>query len=200
MAQTRKSIDRPIDGKCPTGYHPRKGYTIKKTGTRVADSCVRATTFGPPRKNFVRDTRRRMSQRLQGISQSRRGIKPCPRGKILRSPYVRIRKDKRVFIPASCINDVGNPGKGFVSPSGSTGIGPLRKGDLARFGYKTVTAMSEERRHLALRSAVQEYGSLTVWRKLNAIYIYTRHTSPESSAIFLEDRDWVRNTFGISAI
>ena len=131
---------------------------------------------------------------------SRRGIKPCSRGKILRNPYVRIRNDKRIFIPASCITDVGNPGKGFVSPSGGTGIGPLRKGDLARFGYKTVTAMSESRRHLALRAAIQEYGPLTVWRKLNAVYIYTRHTSPESSAIFLADRDWVKTTFGISAV
>jgi len=193
MVQTRKN------GVCPIGYHPRKGYTIKKTGTRVAESCVRATTLGPPRSEFVRATRREASRRLQGIPITRRGIKPCPRGKILRSPYVRIRKDKRIFIPASCISDVGNPGKGYRSPSGGEGIGPLRKGDLAKFGYTTVTAMSESRRHLALRAAVQEYGSLTVWRKLNAVYIYTRHTSPASSAIFLADRDWVRNTFGISA-
>ena len=143
--------------------------------------------------------RRRMTQR----SQSRRGIKECPKGKILRSPYVRIRNDKRIFIPASCIRDVGNPGKGYVDPvSGApgAGIGPLRKGDLAQFGYKTVTAMSESRRHLALRAAVQTYGSLSIWRKLNAIYVYTRHTAPASSAIFLSDRDWVRMTFGISAI
>ena len=182
MNKTRKP------GSCPIGYHHRKGYTIKRTGTRVAESCVKST-FGTLRKS-------------QKKSHSRRGIKTCQRGKILRSPYVRIQKDKRIFIPASCIDDVGNPGKGFTSSSDSTdtGIGPLRKGDLARFGYKTVTAMSESRRHLALRAAVQEYGSLTVWRKLNAVYIYTRHTSPESSAIFLADRDWVRFTFGISAI
>lgn len=200
MALTRKSVNRMPDGTCPIGYHPRKGYTVKKTGTRVSESCVRATTFGPPHSNFVQTTRRRMTRRLQGIPRTRRGIKSCPRGKIVRSPYVRMRKNKRIFVPASCIPNVGNPGKGFVSPTGKGGIGPLRKGDLAKFGYKTVTSMNENSRHQALRAAVQEYGSLTVWRKLNAIYVYTRHTSPASSAIFLADRDWVRNTFGISSL
>lgn len=203
MPHTRKSILSRADGTCPAGYHPRKGYTVKKTGTKVHASCVKATTFGSPRNNFVRATRRRMTQRLQGIPQSRRGIKTCPRGKILRSPYVRIRKDKRIFTPASCIADIGNPGKGFEGLSGPSvekGIGPLRKGDLARFGYHKVVSMNETVRRLALHAAVKEYGSLTVWRKLNALHVYTRHTSPASSAVFREDRDWVRNTFGISAI
>jgi hypothetical protein len=100
-------------------------------------------------------------------------------------------------VPASCIKDVGNPGKGI--PSGAPGIGALRKGDLKRFGYGKVTEMSETRRHLALAAAVKAYGSLTVWRKLNAIFIYTRHTSPASSRVFKADRDWIKATWGIKA-
>ena len=96
---------------------------------------------------------------------------------------------------ASCIKNVGNPGKGL--PSGAPGIGPLRKGDLKRFGYSHVVAMSEGRRHLALAAAVKAYGSLTVWRKLNALFVYTRHTSPASSAIFKADRDWIRDTAAV---
>jgi hypothetical protein len=46
---------------------------------------------------------------------------------------------------------------------------------------------------------MQEYGSLTVWRKLNAVYVYTRRTSPSNSRIFKEDMDWIRTTFGIKA-
>jgi len=75
------------------------------------------------------------------------------------------------------------------------GIGPLHKGDLSRFGYEHVTQMTKGRRHLALAAAVATYGSLTVRRKLNAVYVYTRNTAPASSAIFKADRDWVRNTF-----
>jgi hypothetical protein len=55
--------------------------------------------------------------------------------------------------------------------------------------------MTKGRRHLALAAAVATYGSLTVRRKLNAVYVYTRNTAPASSAIFKADRDWVRNTF-----
>lgn len=191
MAATRKS--RP----CPSGYHPRKAYTLK--GTRVAAACVRATTKSEPRSVFLARTRKRMTIRLRGIPKTRRGPTTCPSGTIVRNPYVRILKTtrKRTFVPASCIPDIGNPGKGL--PSGDRGIGPLRRGDLKRFGYSDVVGMSEGRRHLALAAAVKAYGSLTVWRKLNAIYVYTRHTSPQSSRIFDADRDWVKATYGIAA-
>lgn len=96
-------------------------------------------------------------------------------------------------MPASCIADRGNPGKGFA---GGKGIGPLKSGDLAQFGYTSVVSLSQGRRHLALAKAVKAYGSLALWRKLNAIYVYTRNTAPASSAIFKADRDWVRATYG----
>jgi hypothetical protein len=92
---------------------------------------------------------------------------------------------------------MGAPGKGI--PTGAPGIGPLRKGDLHRFGYTDVAHLSEGRRHLALAAAVKAYGALTVWRKLNAIYVYTRRTSPRSSAIFNADRDWIKTHYGIEA-
>ena len=138
-----------------------------------------------------------MTSRLRGIPKGSRGPTVCPPGTIVRDPYVRMRLGKRQFVPASCITDVGNPGKGI--PNGKPGIGKLRKGDLKRFGYDNVTSMSDGRRHLALALAVKEYGSLTVWRKLNAVYIYTRHTAPASSAIFKADRDWIKEHYGIKA-
>jgi hypothetical protein len=54
-------------------------------------------------------------------------------------------------------------------------------------------------RHAALAKAVKEFGSLGVWRKLNAVYVYTRRTAPEASKTFKADRDWVRATYGIKA-
>jgi len=77
------------------------------------------------------------------------------------------------------------------------GIGPLRKGELAVFGYVNVAALSEGKRHLALGRAVHAYGSLSVFRKLNAVYVYTRYTAPVSSAIFKLDRDWVKEYYGV---
>jgi hypothetical protein len=200
MAYTRKSRPVASNGSCPPGYHPRRAYTIKRTGTRVAAACVRATTSaGEPRSAFLKRTRERMTQRLRGIPVESRGVSSCPPGYIVRNPYVRVRRTtgKRSFVPASCIRNVGAPGKGLAS--GAPGIGPLRKGTLERFGYTNVTALSSARRHLALASAVRAYGALTVWRKLNAVYVYTRRTSPASSRIFKTDRDWIRATYGITA-
>jgi hypothetical protein len=183
-------------GICRPGFHPRKAYTVK--GTRVAASCVRKTTSARETHNaFVARTRGRMTRRLRGVPKTARGPSLCPPKKIRRNPYVRIRKGIRTFVPASCIANVGAPGKGLAS--GQPGIGPLRQGNLKRFGYTNVRKMSEGRRHLALGVAVHKYGSLTVWRKLNAIYVYTRRTSPASSAIFKADRDWVKTTYGIKA-
>jgi hypothetical protein len=192
-----RSISRRSDGSCPPGYHVRKAYTVKRTGKRVGGRCVRATTKSGPRSSFLAATRGRMTRRLRGIPMTRRGVTSCPSGKIVRDPYVRIRKGRRQFVPASCITNVGNPGKGI--PTGAPGIGPLRKGGLSRFGYDNVISMSDGQRHLALALAVKEYGSLTVWRKLNAVYIYTRHTAPASSAIFKADRDWIKEHYGIKA-
>jgi hypothetical protein len=34
-----------------------------------------------------------------------------------------------------------------------------------------------------------------VFRKLNALWVYTRNTTPDSAAVFLADRDWVRQKY-----
>ena len=115
-----------------------------------------------------------------------RKTRRCPPGKIMRRAYTR----KHTRVAARCIADVGVPGKGFQGEG--PGIGPLRHGDLTQFGYGHVTAMTKGRRHLALARAVHAYGALTVWRKLNAVYVYTRNTAPASSAVFKADRDWIK--------
>jgi hypothetical protein len=55
--------------------------------------------------------------------------------------------------------------------------------------------MSVRDRHAALANAVAAYGALSVFRKLNAISIYTRRTAPASSRIFLADRNHVRSKY-----
>ncbi len=171
---------------------------MRRTGTRVAASCVRATTAAGPHAEFLAKTRKRMTLRLKGFRRSARGTaRRCNPGTILRAPYVRIRSGKRSYVSASCITNQGAPGKGLES--GKPGIGPLRSGDLERFGYDNIATLSVAKRHLALAKAVHAYGSLTVWRKLNAIYIYTKRTSPASSRRFKADRNWVNDMYGIKA-
>lgn len=78
-------------------------------------------------------------------------------------------------------------------------IGPLRKGELSKFGYSKVTTLTVAERRAALKKAVAEYGSLTTWRKLNAVAVYTKHTVPHVSAIFKQDMDWIRGKYGLKA-
>ena len=74
-------------------------------------------------------------------------------------------------------------------------IGTLKKGLLIKFGYQNVTQLSQQQRHEALQKAIRAYGALSVFRKLNAVYVYNRKTNPSHSRIFKTDRDWVRQQF-----
>jgi len=75
------------------------------------------------------------------------------------------------------------------------GIGTLKKGLLIKFGYQNVTQLSLQERHEALTKAIRAYGPLSVFRKLNAVYVYNRKTNPSHSRIFKIDRDWTRLQF-----
>lgn len=179
---------------CEKGEIYRKSYTRKlKSGDviRVAGKCIRKTT------RYTSKVKSTMKSRLRGVRMSRRALRSCPSGTIKRDAYMRYtRSGKHVLVPESCIRDVGAPGKGL---RGGPGIGPLRRGELAKHGYTAVQKMSVDDRHAALDRAVGEFGGLGVWRKLNAVAIYTRRTSPEASRVFKADMDYIRNKYGLKA-
>lgn len=136
-----------------------------------------------------------MSLRLRGYRMKNRTLKNCPAGYIKRAAFVRYtKKGKHSLVREQCIRDVGAPGKGYP---GGPGIGPLRKGELAKHGYTQVSSMSVLDRHIALDSAVKEFGSLSTWRKLNAVAVYTKRTAPAISRIFKEDMDYIRAKYGV---
>lgn len=182
---------------CPSGQIYRKTYTRK--GTRVRGRCIRKQTRARvSSRQHAKNTRRRMGIRMRGFRKTNRGVRTCPKGTIMRSAYVRITKrGTRVRVPAACIPDVGVPGKGLRS--GKPGIGTLKQGNLVRFGYQAIASMGTDKRRVALRKAVGAYGALTVWRKLNALSIYTRRTSPATSRAAKADMDWIRATWGLKA-
>lgn len=188
MAATRK---------CGFGRVYRKTYT--RNGKRIFGKCIRKTTRGKTSREYAAATRRIMGIRMRGFRKSARALRSCPKGKILRGPYVRYTKrGNHVRVPAACIPDVGAPGKG-IRGTNRPGIGPLKQGNLARHGYSGIASMSQDARRIALRKAVAAYGSLTVWRKLNALYVYTRRTSPKTSKTAKADMDWIRATWGLKA-
>ena len=181
--------------RCGPGKTYRKSYTRKLASgqsIRVGGRCIRSTTVYSSRPSVNKT-------RMRGYSMKRRTLKACPRGYIKRASYVRSRSGKKTLVPEQCIRNVGAPGKGLAGKDASPGIGTLRKGELAKHGYEDVVHKSVSDRHAALAKAVKEFGSLGVWRKLNAVQIYTRRLSPNASKVFKADMDWVRGKYGLKA-
>lgn len=178
---------------CLKGETYRKSYTrTRKHGKRirVKGTCIPSQTryTSSPSTSRVR---------MRGFPIAKRTLRSCPSGYIKRAAYVRTTKrGVRIHVPEQCIRDRGLPGKAF---RGTRGIGPLRKGELTKYGYQNVRQLSVSDRRLALRKAIQEFGSLGVWRKLNAVAVYTKHTSPALSMLYKEDMNWIRSEFGIKA-
>ena len=207
---------------CPTNYHKRASYT-SKLGYRVPPRCVRSTTvYRESRRNYTQRVLGRQQARLRTAGKTAATRKlMCPKGKIERHGYVRkfapsiLRngytvhrasgKDYRVypkrssvFVKPGCVLDRGLPGPGQAGPgSGNGSIGPLRKGELKKYGY--VFLKPEHERHEALNKAIKEYGALGVYRKLDAIAKLSMRTAPEASKVFTSDRRWLREHYKLKA-
>jgi len=85
--------------------------------------------------------------------------------------------------------DLGKPGKGPKL------IVIKEKGALTGVGYST--KKSEAARRRALVKAVDRYGALSVFKKLNAQYVFRKNYDPKTARIFEADRDWVRSQFKV---
>ena len=196
---------------CPEHYHRRKGYTTKK-GTHVLPRCIRSTTIYPETSAEYRaNVTAKRRKALHGVKDSLGLSRKCPKGYMLKAPYKRsysttlkqqgynvhkknityraYPKAGSTLIKATCIKDKGLPGKG------PNLIGPLRKGELSRYGYNL--HKTENERHEALRTAIGVYGALGVYKKLDAVAKLTVRTVPEASLAFKKDRDWVKKTYSL---
>lgn len=124
------------------------------------------------------------------MKRSRRSYskKKCPRGSISRVGYSYRKKSKKIKVRASCVKSRGLRSLGKrtrrVLPS-------LKKGSLTKFGY-TVHETAEKRRK-ALHKALKAYGYSSLIKKLNAVRLLTRNTSPGNSKIYDSDIKYLQN-------
>jgi hypothetical protein len=147
--------------------------------------------------------------KLHGITKKLGLNIKCPPGEVLRAPYKRkytntIKKSgfnvhrgnktvrvypvaNSILVKAACIKNRGSPGKGAKL------IGPLKKGDLTKYGYNA--HIDREKRHVALKKAIAIYGALSVYHKLDAITKLTVRTAPDAHKVFKTDLQWVKNNF-----
>ncbi len=173
--KSRSKSKKLIHNKCPSGYVKRKGYTRKNTGKHIKGICIRSTSpyAGKP---------------------ERRSRKACPPGKAPRAGYTRhVTKAngsrQSIRVKSACV-------KGSLSKVPQR-IGPLRKGELQRFGY--AYKLPESIRHSSLRAAIKQLGALDVYRKLDAVAKLSVTANPQSSRVFAADRDWIRSHYVLTA-
>jgi len=173
MSKKRKSL-KLKNNKCPSGYIKRKGYTRKNTGKHVVARCIRSTSPYVPEKK-------------------RKSRKACPPGKIPRASYTRHLVNssgsrKNIRVKSTCV-------KGSVSKMPI--IGPLRKGELKRFGYSY--KLPETVRHHAMKVAIKNLGPLDVYRKLDAVAKLSATKNKQAHMVFSADRDWIRAHWALKA-
>ena len=124
----------------------------------------------------------------------------CKEGEIRRASFSRksyTRKNGRhvrgTRVASTCVKDMGAKGK-WTNTHKSSGIGPLKAGRLSKFGYTSSKPTSV--RYEALNKAVKAYGPLAVYKMLNAVYVYTKRTSPALSALYKADRNYIGTKHG----
>jgi hypothetical protein len=98
---------------------------------------------------------------------------------------------KRSKVPTKRITDQGAPGK-WLDKNGP-GIEINHPGALSSVGYSVVSKPT--RRHSALRKAVNKFGPLSTFRKLQAVGTFTKRTSKGRSKKFMADRNWVKKKY-----
>jgi hypothetical protein len=210
----KKSLNYNSKKGCPSGYHKRSGYTLKKTGTYVPARCIKSQSpYAETSKEFKTRVGRVQTMRLKRAKKPTSTTRKCPPGQIARKGYLRrftsgikatgytvkrksgktykvYPKKSSTYVKSACIKDRGLKGKATPGEQ----IGPLRKGELKKYGY--VYRLPAQQRHNALRKAVNAYGALSVYRKLNAVAKLAVRKAPAASNAFRADRNWVKETYG----
>lgn len=67
----------------------------------------------------------------------------------------------------------------------------LKKGTLSRFGYSMKN--SQSKRHNSLKKAIKSTKPLSIYRKLNALYVLNKNRNPLTAKLFKDDAEWLKN-------
>ena len=124
--------------------------------------------------------------------------KRCSKGKILRKAYITHRNNKEIVVPATCVKDMGKPGK---YPNNQLALSLSAEDDemkLGNFGYHSIETKTELQRHRALGKVLREaYNNdyLPLFRKLIALSTLNKNTNPKLNKIFKQDANWLKNKY-----
>lgn len=150
---------------CKEGYIMRKSYT-RKNGRKVKSTCVKHSKQNcPPGKTLRKGYNRKLANSVvkQGFIRGRSRVFP---------------KTKKVHVKSYC-----------TGPKSK--IGPLKKGELSKYGYSY--KLSEQERRSALMRASREFNFTSMYKKLDAVAKLSKTVNPKAAAVFSADRNWIHS-------
>ncbi len=116
-----------------------------------------------------------------------------------RKAYTIHRNGKTIHIPATKVKPTYVPATTYkITDRGAPGRGKklirIKPGELIGVGYST--SKPARARRIALAKAVKKYGAARVWHMLHAQVILRKRTGGTAKAIFVRDRNWVKEHYG----
>jgi hypothetical protein len=204
--------------KCSKGKIRRSPYVRKTRSGKlvyVKSSCIKATgAYGDKSGKRTSAIIHSMLKRQDLARKKTSGTVECPKGYILRAPYLRssshrksyIRKSgsqvkssnvKGAIVPAKCIKSRGHDEKvGLYDSKGQRVYVILEKGSLGKHGYHNVANLSSSQRQSALDKAIAELNGnwLSVFRKINYLAVLNKYNQAMHK-LYIEDRDYIKRKY-----
>ena len=124
------------------------------------------------------------------------GTPRCKKGEVIREGYTRkaFVKKSGARIKSSKVGPGCIKATGLSKQRGTKGkqLFVLEKGTLTTYGYHA--NLTEEERHTALHKALANIKPLSLYRKLNALYVLNKNKSPIIASTYRADAAWVQTT------
>ncbi len=201
---------------CKKGYILRDSYK-KDNGTVVKAKCIKATSVhGVKAEDITTPMIKEMlrKQKLAEKATSDKSPKKCPEGTIRRTAYVKksyeiIRQNegkmiktisvKQTIVPAACIKDQGEKGKGLYDPKTGERVYVIVEKYLGENGYHDIKNKTAAERHNILDNVYVKIGKnwLSLFRTLNYLAVVNKNRK-KIHDLFIADRNYVKRKYGSS--
>ncbi len=209
QSRSRSNSKSNSENDCQKGSIYRKPYT-RKFGSkmvRVKGNCIRATSESGKKRTVIDQKYLKQKARSQARARvlTRSKSKKCPKGQIARTAFKRKGHNRSSYTRSNgskvrgsivrpsltssvCINKRGKSTRGKP-------LFHLESNVLGKYGYKNVKHMPSNERHRALDRALNDgRNPLSLFRRINALYVLNKNQDPKFATILQDDKDYIRTT------
>jgi hypothetical protein len=176
----------------------RKSYIrhTKKKTIHVPSSCIKSVSQSGKKTSVIE---KEIIEKLKKVHKSiskKYGTPKCKKGQVVRDGYKRKAYTRKsgVHVSSSIVKPGCIKAIGMSKKRGTKGkqLFILKKGELTKYGYHS--NLTETQRHDALKKALSVIKPLSLYRKLDALYILNKNVNPSLAKLFQDDANWVKTT------